>query len=210
MNRSDQRRVYKRKVVGDRAVRTAVRAPAAIVWGLCDSERRREQSVPNYLMSRRVRPRFVILILSLLPSLVVPACRGDAGQDRNARGATTATVGPEEEPVRFANGSTSLAGTLFWPARRADGSAVVVLAGSERSERGGLRIAIARQFVIHGLAAMVYDRPGTDRRLSVWRIGIVEVGGWAGADGKVRIGNDRARSLRSFTSTPGPANNIGI
>ncbi|MDH4036843.1 MAG: alpha/beta hydrolase [Candidatus Krumholzibacteria bacterium] len=118
----------------------------------------------RYSTSRRVSPKLVILMLSLLPLLIIPliitSCRGDASQDGNARGATTATLGPEEE-VRFTNGSTSLAGTLFWPAEKADCPAVVVLAGSDRSERGGLRTAIARHFASHGVAAMVYDSPGT-------------------------------------------------
>jgi len=68
---------------------------------------------------------------------------------------------PGQEEVRFRSGSNSLAGTLFWPAERTDCPAVVVLAGSDRSERGGLRNAIARHFAAHGVAAMVYDSPGT-------------------------------------------------
>ena len=113
----------------------------------------------HYLVSRRVRPKLVILMLLLLSSLI-SSCRGNAGQDGNDRGATTATLPPEEE-VRFASGSTSLAGTLFWPAERIDCPAVVVLAGSDRSKRGELRTAIARHFAAHGVAAMVYDSPGT-------------------------------------------------
>ena len=114
-----------------------------------------------YPASRRVRPKLMILILSLVPSLIVPSCRGHGGQDGNAHGVATETLGPDEEQLRFTNGSTSLAGTLFWPAERADCPAVVVLAGSDRSERGGLRTAIARHFAAHGVAALVYDSPGT-------------------------------------------------
>ena len=116
----------------------------------------------HYLVIRRVhlfRPKLVTLMLLLLFSLI-SSCRGNVGQNGNARGATTATLGPEEE-VRFTSGSTSLAGTLFWPAERIDCPAVVVLAGSDRSSRSELRTAIARHFAAHGVAAMVYDSPGT-------------------------------------------------
>jgi pimeloyl-ACP methyl ester carboxylesterase len=113
----------------------------------------------HYLVSRRVRPKLVILWLLLLFS-PISSCGGNVGQDGNDRGATAATLGPEEE-VRFTSGSTSLAGTLFWPAERIDCPAVVVLAGSDRSSRGELRTAIARHFAAHGVAAMVYDSPGT-------------------------------------------------
>lgn len=112
-----------------------------------------------YPFSRRVRSKLLILMVLLLLSLI-PSCRGDVGQVGNARTATTATLGAEEE-VRFTSESTSLAGTLFWPAERTDCPVVVVLAGSDRSERGGLRTAIARHFAAHGVAAMVYDSPGT-------------------------------------------------
>jgi len=112
----------------------------------------------HHLVSRRVRPKLVILMLLLLFS-PISSCRGNVDQEGNDRGATTATVGPEE--VRFTSGSTSLAGTLFWPAERIDCPAVVVLAGSDRSRRGELRTAIARHFAAHGVAAMVYDSPGT-------------------------------------------------
>jgi pimeloyl-ACP methyl ester carboxylesterase len=115
----------------------------------------------HYPASRCVRPKLVILILMLLLLFSLNcSCRGDVGQNKDARGATTATPGPEEE-VRFESGSNHLAGTLFWPADRTDCPAVVVLAGSDRSERGALRTAIARHFAAHGVAAMVYDSPGT-------------------------------------------------
>lgn len=113
----------------------------------------------HYLVSRRARPKLVILILLLLFS-PISSCRGDVGQDGNDQGSASVTLGPEEE-VRFSSGSTSLAGTLCWPAERIDCPAVVVLAGSDRSGRGGLRTAIARHFAAHGVAAMVYDSPGT-------------------------------------------------
>jgi len=114
-----------------------------------------------YRASRRAGPKFVILMLLVIHSLITSSCQGAAGQDGNAPGVATANLKHEEQQIRFTNGSTSLAGTLFWPAERAGCPAVVVLGGSDRSERGGLRTAIARHFAAHGVAAMVYDSPGT-------------------------------------------------
>lgn len=100
-------------------------------------------------------------MLSLIPSLIISSCQGAVERDGNAPAGSTATLDPKEEQVRFTSGSASLAGTLFWPAERAGCPAVVLLAGSDRSERGGLRTAIARHFAAHGVAAMVYDSPAT-------------------------------------------------
>jgi len=114
-----------------------------------------------YPASRSVSSKLVILMLSLTPSLIIPSCRGDVGRDGDAPAVSTAELEPKEEQVHFTSGSASLAGTLFSPAERAGCPAVVVLAGSDRSERGELRTAIARHFAAHGVAAMVYDSPGT-------------------------------------------------
>ncbi|MFH2001880.1 MAG: alpha/beta hydrolase [Planctomycetota bacterium] len=106
-------------------------------------------------------PKLVILMVLVIPSAITLSCQDSVGQDGKAQGVAAATPGPEEEQVRFTNGSTDLAGTLFRPAEKADCPAVVVLAGSDRSERGGMKTAIAKQFAAHGVAAMVYDSPGT-------------------------------------------------
>ena len=111
--------------------------------------------------NRRVGPKLVILMLLVIPSLITLACQGTVGQDGNAPGVATAKLEPEAQEIRFTSGSTSLAGTLFWPVERAGCPAVVVLAGSDRSKRGGLRTSIAEYFAAHGVAAMVYDSPGT-------------------------------------------------
>jgi len=77
-----------------------------------------------------------------------------------AGAATTST--PHSEEVRFTSGSNELSGTLMRPSAAGAGCpAVVVLAGSDRSARGKLRVRIAEQFAEHGIAALVYDSPGT-------------------------------------------------
>lgn len=76
-------------------------------------------------------------------------------------GAAT-TSAPHSEEVRFTSGSNELSGTLMHPeGADADCPAVVVLAGSDRSARGKFRVRIAEQFAAHGIAALVYDSPGT-------------------------------------------------
>lgn len=73
-----------------------------------------------------------------------------------------ATTPPQrEEPVRFSHVQHTLEGTLFWPSGDADFPAVVILAGSDRSRRGPLRMRIAKHFAAHDVAALVYDSPGT-------------------------------------------------
>ena len=99
-----------------------------------------------YLASQRVSSRLLILMLLFMLSLISTSGQGAAGQDGNPPGVATAKLGPKEEQVRFTSGSTTLAGTLFWPAERSGCTAVVLLAGSDRSERGGLRMKIASQY----------------------------------------------------------------
>jgi pimeloyl-ACP methyl ester carboxylesterase len=111
--------------------------------------------------SRNVSPKLVILMLSLTTSLIVPSCQGAVSRDANVPGGAAAKLEPQEQQVRFASGSDSLAGTLFWPGERTGCPAVVVLAGGDRSQRGPLRNAIAESFADRGIAALVYDSPGT-------------------------------------------------
>lgn len=111
--------------------------------------------------SRTVLTKLLILILLLMPSLVVLSCQGSVSRDSNVPGDTAAKLESQEQQVRFTSGSDSLAGTLFWPAERASCPAIVVLAGSDRSQRGPLRTAIAEYFADHGIASLVYDSPGT-------------------------------------------------
>jgi pimeloyl-ACP methyl ester carboxylesterase len=108
-----------------------------------------------------ISPKLMILILSLMPSLIVPSSQGAVSRDANVPGGAEAKLEPQEQQLRFTSGSDSLAGTLFWPGDRAGCPAVVVLAGGDRSKRGPLRTAIAEYFADHGIAALVYDSPGT-------------------------------------------------
>lgn len=98
--------------------------------------------------------RIVALMLLLACSPIVPAGRAAAGRDADA-------PEPREQQVRFASDSDSLAGTLYWPVERVGCPAVVVLAGSDRSRRGAVRSAIAESLANRGIAALVYDSPGT-------------------------------------------------
>ena len=102
---------------------------------------------------------FVILVFLFLPPLFLSSCQGSAAEEDAPDAAAMGRL-PEEE-IRFTNGGTTLAGTIFWPASEVDCRAVVILAGSDRSKRGPLRIKLAEHFAAHGVAALVYDSPGT-------------------------------------------------
>jgi uncharacterized protein len=104
----------------------------------------------------------LLLICLMAPLLLCSSCRGSVASGNGQDKRDESPVSREEE-VRFANGETILAGTLFRPADSVDYPAVVILAGSDRSKRGPLRIRIAKQFAIHNVAALVYDSPGTGK-----------------------------------------------
>ena len=110
--------------------------------------------------TRRFNVTSVILIWLILPLLFFSYCRGSAAEEDALRGPVK-KLAPLEEEIRFVNGQTTLEGTLFWPGTRDDCPAVVILAGSDRSRRGPLRIKIAKHFAAHNVAAVVYDSPGT-------------------------------------------------
>ena len=109
---------------------------------------------------QRLRAKLGTLVVLAISAALLLSGPCVAAPEAQAERASPAQHGREEE-VRFANGATSLAGTLFWPTEHGNWPAVVVLAGSDRSERGGMRTAIARHFGAHGVAALVYDSPGT-------------------------------------------------
>ena len=110
--------------------------------------------------TRRLNVMSVILIWLMLPLLFFSSCRGSAAKE-DTPGGTMKKLAQREEEIRFISGQTTLEGTLFWPVARADCPAVVILAGSDRSRRGPLRIRIAKHFAAHNVAALVYDSPGT-------------------------------------------------
>ena len=109
---------------------------------------------------RRLPVTSAILLWTILPLLFFSHCRGSVAKE-DIPDAATKTLAPPEEVIRFVNGGATLEGTLFRPAASADCPAVVILAGSDRSGRGPLRMRIARHFAAHHLAALVYDSPGT-------------------------------------------------
>ena len=65
------------------------------------------------------------------------------------------------QEVDFTDGSTLLKGTLFRPDTNETAPGVVILGGSERSARNSYKKNIARDFVVNGMAALIYDSPGT-------------------------------------------------
>ncbi|HSG28212.1 MAG TPA: hypothetical protein VLA34_07010, partial [Candidatus Krumholzibacterium sp.] len=67
----------------------------------------------------------------------------------------------ESREVTFTSGGDLLTGTLMLPAGGEGLPGVVVLAGSDRSARGELRMRMGREFALRGIAALVYDSPGT-------------------------------------------------
>ncbi len=106
--------------------------------------------------------RSAIFLGLLLASLVLSSCEeGTVPEEASPHGAVAASSSPRDEEVRFTSGATTLAGTLFWPGTAADWPAVVILGGSDRSGRGPLKIKLAEHMAAHGVAALVYDSPGT-------------------------------------------------
>ncbi len=66
-----------------------------------------------------------------------------------------------EKQISFKSGGYILYGTLYFPGGRDKSPAVVILAGADRSARGLLRTKLAKEFAKNGVAALVYDSPGT-------------------------------------------------
>ena len=108
----------------------------------------------------RIEPSEFFTWLILLPLCLFSACRDSDVKEDIIRPIKKNHVQREQE-VRFTCGQTTLAGTLFRPTATADCPAVVILAGSDRSQRGPLRISIAKHLAAHNVAALVYDSPGT-------------------------------------------------
>lgn len=72
-----------------------------------------------------------------------------------------ASANPEE--VTFPSGGVTLAGTVHVPDHGKPVAAVVILGGSDRRARGPMKEALARKLSADGVAALVYDSPGTGR-----------------------------------------------
>ena len=93
---------------------------------------------------------FVLAALSLVP------LRGAMASDNPSSLQTIKT-----EEVSFTHKNALLRGTLFQPVEEKLRGAAVVLAGSDRSRRGPLRLSLGRHLAACGVAALVYDSPGT-------------------------------------------------
>ena len=119
------------------------------------SEKFKSKPFPNTLL---VRSLFLFFFAVFL--LTVYCKEGSAGKDPLNQ-PTVKNLTPVEEEITFVNGATVLKGTLFLPAPKPNCPALVLLAGSDRSARGPLRMKIARHFAGRNLAALVYDSPGT-------------------------------------------------
>jgi pimeloyl-ACP methyl ester carboxylesterase len=64
-------------------------------------------------------------------------------------------------PAQFTHGSADLRGTIFLPSGSSRLPGVVILGGSERGPRTGLKQRLAVHFANAGVAALIYDSAGT-------------------------------------------------
>jgi pimeloyl-ACP methyl ester carboxylesterase len=110
---------------------------------------------------RIVMKRTDVIVSAMSVLLTTSVLLATESSDQNISEDAGVRCLPMQEDVRFANGQVQLDGSLFWPASKSTRGAVVVLAGSDRSKRGPLRIRIAKIFAKLGIAALVYDSPGT-------------------------------------------------
>jgi pimeloyl-ACP methyl ester carboxylesterase len=113
----------------------------------------------------RIGKRLVLsLYMSIITAILLVCTVTCAGKPLTSGGSTPVGAdegGLAEEEVKFIDGNVELHGTLFLPASRLMCPAVVILAGSDRSGRGPLRVSLARQFAKNDIVALVYDSPGT-------------------------------------------------
>lgn len=68
-----------------------------------------------------------------------------------------------EKEVEFKDGSNVLRGTLYLPDVQEKCPAVVLLGGAERGPRTPFKKMLAERFAAGGIAALIYDSPGTGR-----------------------------------------------
>lgn len=99
----------------------------------------------------------MVLLLSL--GSVFRPLQARAPETNGAGAAGTTSITTEE--IQFTDGAAVLAGTLYLPQGEPARPALVVITGSDRSARTPLRKAIGREFANRGIAALVYDSPGT-------------------------------------------------
>lgn len=115
-------------------------------------------------MRRRYLRRMVrtaIFAGTIVPASLLFSSLSRAGAMEMSSAAPAAKIFITTEEIQFTNGATVLAGTLFKPDGESFCPALVVMTGSDRSARTPLRMAIGKEFANRGVAALVYDSPGT-------------------------------------------------
>ena len=75
--------------------------------------------------------------------------------------ASSAAATPDPIEVEFENDSAVLRGRVFIPDGKTDVPGVVILGGSERGPQTSMKRRLARRFADAGIAALIYDSPGT-------------------------------------------------
>lgn len=99
-------------------------------------------------------------LLALL--LCAAALSGSQGKSSAALPpAPTGTLRATEKEVAFLDGESRLRGTLHMPVSDTGCPAVVVLGGAERGPRVPVKRILAGHFADAGIAALIYDSPGT-------------------------------------------------
>jgi pimeloyl-ACP methyl ester carboxylesterase len=97
------------------------------------------------------------LILTVLSADWSPCAAGRLAQGQQD------PMPASEIDAEFQDGATHLAGTILLPRTPGPHPAVVVLGGSDRSARGPGKQRLAQVLVDGGIAALLYDSPGTGR-----------------------------------------------
>jgi pimeloyl-ACP methyl ester carboxylesterase len=146
-----------RNCPGNRAIIERKLISVFFLFELTDDNKTRQWDglFTNTLFIRSMFLFFFALLLSTLYCKEGPVNKANLKQSA-VKNTTTA-----KEEITFVNGAATLRGTLFLPVPRQNCPALVLLAGSDRSARGPLRLKIARHFAGHNIAALVYDSPGT-------------------------------------------------
>lgn len=133
-----------------------------------------------FCRSRLYRLLLISALLSTVSSnACTPASEGPGppktSASRDAVGPTsrpgTSTTQPEAvdgdrprwrcAPAEFNSGAARLKGTIYLPDGESTVAGVVILGGSERGPRTRLKVRLAEHFAGAGVAALIYDSPGT-------------------------------------------------
>jgi len=87
--------------------------------------------------------------------------RGVVGEIQTSPERAILEQGISSAEVEFRNGTTTLRGTIVRPEAAGSGPGVVILGGSERNARTDYKRRVASKFAESGIAALIYDSPGT-------------------------------------------------